>query len=51
MKAEGREQADHTARDPLGDLGKRVVGGAGVIARGVDAASLTLYLSLLQERI
>ncbi len=51
MKAQGREETDHTTRDPLGDLGKRVVGGAGVITRGVDSASLTLYLPLLQQRI
>jgi hypothetical protein len=51
VKAQGREETDHTTWDPLGDLGKRVVGGAGVIARGVDPASLPLHLPLLQQRI
>ena len=49
VEAQRREQADHTARDPLRDLGEGVLGGVGMIARGVDPTSVTLDLAFTDE--
>ena len=51
MEAQGGEQADHAVRDPLRDLGQRMLSGVGVVAGGIEAARVTRDVSLAEELV